>query len=929
MKRVYRYFDEPESATICKSDSEMAIEASIKSESASLNSFETDEDYDLDIFNKWLDEPFDDEELDPTYVDEEGAGESDGSGDEEERTARRIESRKYQKNLENVKFKVQIKNEDDNAGEQDVVEEDKDAWPIEDKSESARSGSFAILPSFRKYIQEEKDRESAANRDSTSPVQQPSNYTSDPPPDTIFSCTERQGTLQSEQRTDGPPLHRRGRIQYRRKPGKPPARLEELFRIPGLVSATFIPIRRARGDVEPDNDNRPQEPRERPPKRQRVLTKENDVRSADVQTKATTPVNPLLETVDDIDDWQQVDSYRPYEIGQFWAIDNIIVFQVLGLYTREEEGMEILAARIQLYLPYFRILNDNLHNDPKEVCEISHDDTPVYLRIGHYVPEKVHVTFLPWHDENPSNQDGPYKCRWKYTPADRCFTYTVPCTDSFRLTAGKTPTVADFFAGAGGLSKAAAEEGCNIEYAVEKDSDASNAWRENAIADRRANFAAASGQIFNMPIENYVESLLTKEIEIKHVDILLFGPPCQGFSRANPGGMNDTKNRNLVFYIAQTVFLIKPKYIMVENVPGILDAPGKFYFEAMLKDLLQLGYAVSYNILLAATFGDPQVRYRVILVASAPGYLHPYQPCAHITNTNEFNTVHRVLEGLSATTRNHTADHHPYLYPDWIYMNKRYLRLSIHPQQPATTLRAAPTDRWRCLRVIRPNPRANAQIRLLTPREAIMIQGFSRKFHLEGSYAAQFRQAGNAVPLGLGRAVIKSIIDAFRRNVSGAVTPFGRMIEVQGRLPRFDLEDDGREDLDIPLVHPRLRITQDNEIEYQIKDLPSLEDESKAVKDHEQRIDQFIVRVPYTIFVEPIATPQSEESGSEDTFIQEPDTDEIAERFSGNDPNTQEIWCVGTQTWKPKGAFNKRQQRLREDNKAKCEACLRNERRHQ
>ncbi|GFE67246.1 DNA cytosine methyltransferase [Litoreibacter roseus] len=164
-------------------------------------------------------------------------------------------------------------------------------------------------------------------------------------------------------------------------------------------------------------------------------------------------------------------------------------------------------------------------------------------------------------------------------------------------------SVVDLYAGAGGLSLGFAQSGFQLEKAVEIDGWAADTYRANLGDHLRessvADFISAEGHQYT------------------GVDVLVGGPPCQGFSisaRSRLGSTKDDRNEEVKNFV-MAVRKLKPKYIVFENVPqfaSFQDANGKTYSAYLKYELEKLGYGFSAGVLDATKFGVPQNRKRFI-----------------------------------------------------------------------------------------------------------------------------------------------------------------------------------------------------------------------------------------------------------------------------------------------------------------------------
>ncbi|STD46951.1 Modification methylase HaeIII [Edwardsiella tarda] len=174
----------------------------------------------------------------------------------------------------------------------------------------------------------------------------------------------------------------------------------------------------------------------------------------------------------------------------------------------------------------------------------------------------------------------------------------------------------DLFAGAGGFSLAAFEVGIDVQAAIELDKQASDTYYHNLVEK-----LGAQTQVFSQDINDVDIGSMMKFQGIKQgqLDILLGGPPCQGFSshRINDAGKDDPRNALLIRYF-DFVKNLRPKVFLVENVPGLLWPRHAEY----LNNFVALTRAHDYQIvgdqpfiLNARDYGVPQSRKRAFILA--------------------------------------------------------------------------------------------------------------------------------------------------------------------------------------------------------------------------------------------------------------------------------------------------------------------------
>ena len=167
--------------------------------------------------------------------------------------------------------------------------------------------------------------------------------------------------------------------------------------------------------------------------------------------------------------------------------------------------------------------------------------------------------------------------------------------------------VVDLFAGCGGLSLGLRRAGCKIISAVEWDKEALNSYKKNHFGSN-----IIADDIKSLITGDNIREKLSLNNE---VHLLCGGPPCQGFSQINPFRSIEDPRNSLVDYFFNAVVQIQPRVVLMENVTGILTLDDGKAFNSLLKNLENIGYKTSVGIIQAGSFGLPQNRWRVFVVA--------------------------------------------------------------------------------------------------------------------------------------------------------------------------------------------------------------------------------------------------------------------------------------------------------------------------
>ena len=164
----------------------------------------------------------------------------------------------------------------------------------------------------------------------------------------------------------------------------------------------------------------------------------------------------------------------------------------------------------------------------------------------------------------------------------------------------------DLFAGAGGLSCGLEMAGFTPVLANELVDQYANTYKEN-----HPNTEVVVGDVRQV-CERNLKKLLG--LKVGELDLLAGGPPCQGFSVNAPIRTLDDSRNHLFKDFLRVAATLKPKAVLIENVPGIVQLGQGTVVEQIYKELESLGYSVSHRILFAGHYGVPQMRFRTIFI---------------------------------------------------------------------------------------------------------------------------------------------------------------------------------------------------------------------------------------------------------------------------------------------------------------------------
>jgi DNA (cytosine-5)-methyltransferase 1 len=345
----------------------------------------------------------------------------------------------------------------------------------------------------------------------------------------------------------------------------------------------------------------------------------------------------------------------------------------------------------------------------------------------------------------------------------------------------------DIFAGAGGFSLAASRVGISVKLAIEQNKHACATYKHNF---RRRRTVLQVGDITEMS----PRKLASEHFEDHEIcDILLGGPPCQGFSihRIRGAGIEDPRN-HLIHTYFDFVRAFEPSVFLMENVPGMLwNRHSEF-----LEDFYRRAKAAHYNVLEpvvidARDYGLPQRRKRVFILGikkdlDQAGLTWPPAPthgspqarkkeaslkrwisCASIfrdipredENGIYMNHSEELIEAFRNTPKNggSRGDSGRVLACHEKHDGHKDVYGRIDPRQPGPTMTTA------CINPSKGRFVHPTQHHGITVRQAARIQTFPDEFVFKGGLMAAGVQIGNAVPVQLGEAILRSLRPFLRK----------------------------------------------------------------------------------------------------------------------------------------------------------------------
>lgn len=320
------------------------------------------------------------------------------------------------------------------------------------------------------------------------------------------------------------------------------------------------------------------------------------------------------------------------------------------------------------------------------------------------------------------------------------------------------PTVVDLFAGAGLFSHAFAVEGFTIVQAIEANRDATATYALNLGSD------------------HLVHADITKVAPSVPCDVLVAGPPCQGFSTLGARRLDDPRNK-LSMEVVRFAKILNPSIVVIENVEAFLHSEVHL---RVRRAFARLGYGVLSYVLDAVDFGVPQYRARSFTVATRQSAL----PLEGLRKRRVARTVQDAFAGLPAEPDGNNFHYSP--RPSALALARMKLippggdRRDVLQRAPELSPpswhrpRSEMTDVWgrmrwdspsNTLRTALQNPSKGRYIhpdqnRVISLREAARLQTIPDSWVFAGPPYPVAMQIGNSVPPSLGRTVARAVLRA-------------------------------------------------------------------------------------------------------------------------------------------------------------------------
>lgn len=335
-------------------------------------------------------------------------------------------------------------------------------------------------------------------------------------------------------------------------------------------------------------------------------------------------------------------------------------------------------------------------------------------------------------------------------------------------------TFIDLFCGAGGMSRGFEMAGFSPVLAIDNWQDALDTYHSN-----NPGAATLCADLSNIDIP-----AVQKQFNISKVDLIIGGPPCQGFSIAGKRIIDDVRNKLYKSFVSFVEYF-SPKVFVMENVPNILTMGDGIIRESIMDDFRKLGYTVQFKVLTASDYGVPQNRRRAIFIGYKKGeYSFP------LLAVKEKVTASQALSDLPENSI-HDGSSYPCeaksVYQKWARLDSVGVfnhEATVHNERTKSIIALVPdggnyknlpqelqnTRRvhiaWTRLCSFKPSFTIDtghrhhfhySYNRIPTVRECARIQSFPDNYIFLHSRTSQYKQVGNAVPPLMAKAIAESI----------------------------------------------------------------------------------------------------------------------------------------------------------------------------
>jgi len=319
----------------------------------------------------------------------------------------------------------------------------------------------------------------------------------------------------------------------------------------------------------------------------------------------------------------------------------------------------------------------------------------------------------------------------------------------------------DLFSGAGGFSLGFDNKGFQNVFSIDIEPQFCQTYKHNF----------SNHQLIEKDICALSDSEIKYLKEFDEIDVVIGGPPCQGFSIAGNIGRKfvaDPRNRLFKEFV-RVVKVVKPKFFVMENVARLYTHNKGKTRNEIIKDFEKLGYNVDCNVLNSADYGVPQVRKRVIFIGTSANQKieFPQKEVKNYVSVKEaLSKYPKLKSGEESSIPNHIAmSHSEQMLTKMSYVSdggdRNEIPVKIRPRSGDVRkyIKYASNKPSVCVTGDMRKIFHYEQNRALTVRELAKLQSFPDDFVFKGNRISQQQQVGNSVPPKMAEAIAKVIIN--------------------------------------------------------------------------------------------------------------------------------------------------------------------------
>jgi len=344
--------------------------------------------------------------------------------------------------------------------------------------------------------------------------------------------------------------------------------------------------------------------------------------------------------------------------------------------------------------------------------------------------------------------------------------------------------VIDLFSGCGGFSYGFESAGYHVVLGVDND--------KQALETFKANHKNSKTLLADLHKDEAIHEILSI-VDGQNIDVIIAGPPCQGFSLTGTRRREDPRNK-LFYSVFKLAEKLDPKAIIIENVPGLATLYDGHAKDAILEEFDRLGLTKNFQVLFAPDYEVPQIRKRIFFVGLKPDF-GTFEFPEPVLTPDEYNTCSIAIGDLPSLVDTLGKEKDTYKHPPLTSYQKRMRNgtdvlnnhvATKHTEHVINVISQVPeggnhknlppgvgdsrkfNEAWTRYHSNKPSKTIDTghrnhfhyqYNRIPTVRENARLQSFPDSFIFYGNKTQQYRQVGNAVPPLLGYHIAKRLTE--------------------------------------------------------------------------------------------------------------------------------------------------------------------------